>query len=99
MFILKLRNRHFMLIDAIILMLTPTLALMLRTDTVIILEEFWLGLAIYTVVALVIRLLVFWKLGLYSRYWKYASVEELVQIGTAVVVSTFLLTMFILLPV
>lgn len=96
MFLLNLRNRHFILIDAVILLLTPTLALMLRLDTVIILPEFWLGLVVFTLVALTVRLLVFWKLGLYSRYWKYASVEELVQIGTAVVVSTFLLTIFVL---
>ncbi|MDX1412684.1 MAG: nucleoside-diphosphate sugar epimerase/dehydratase [Candidatus Promineifilaceae bacterium] len=97
MFILKLHNRHFMLIDAFILIMTPALALMLRVDSVIIVKDFWLGLAVFTLVALVIRLSVFWKLGLYSRYWKYASIEELVQIGTAVVVATFLLTLFILL--
>ena len=86
-----------MLIDAFILIMTPALALMLRVDSVIIVKDFWLGLAVFTLVALVIRLSVFWKLGLYSRYWKYASIEELVQIGTAVVVATFLLTLFILL--
>ena len=95
-FLLKLRNRHFMLIDAAILLLMPTLALMLRLDTAIIPQEFWLGLVGYTLAALTICLIVFWKLGLYSRYWKYASVDELVQIGTAVVVSTFLLTLVVL---
>lgn len=96
MFLLKLRNRHFILLDALILLLTPTLALMLRLDTVIIPQEFWLALVGYTLAALAIRLVVFWKLGLYSRYWKYASVEELLQIGTAVVVSTFILTILVL---
>ncbi len=97
MFLLKLRNRHFMIIDAFILLLTPTLALMLRLDTVIIPPEMVPGLIGYTLVAIGVRLAVFWKLGLYSRYWKYASVEELVQIGTAVIVSTFILTALVLL--
>ena len=96
MFLLKLRNRHFMLIDAAILLITPTLALMLRLDTVRIPPELWPGLIGYTFVAMAVSLAVFWKLGLYSRYWKYASVEELVQIGTAVIVSTFILTILVL---
>lgn len=97
MFLLKLRNRHFMIIDAVILLFTPTLALMLRLDTVIIPPEMVPGLIGYTLVAIGVRLAVFWKLGLYSRYWKYASIEELVQIGTAVIVSTFILTGLVLL--
>ena len=96
MFLLKLRNRHFFLIDTLILLVTPTLALMLRLDTVDISRSFWAGLAIFTIQALIIRLLVFRSFGLYSRYWQYASIEELVQIATAVLVSSALLTILIL---
>jgi FlaA1/EpsC-like NDP-sugar epimerase len=96
MILLNLRNRHFFLIDAAILLVTPTLALMLRLDTVRIPQHFWLGLAVYTIAALIMRLFVFRRFGLYSRFWKYASIDELVQIGTAVLVSTFLLTLLVL---
>ena len=97
MFLLELRNRHFFLIDALILLVTPTLALMLRVDTVRISQLFWLGLLGYTVIAIALRLVIFRRFGLYSHYWKYASIDELVQIGTAVLVSTFLLTIIVLL--
>ena len=97
MFLLNLRNRHFFLLDALILLMSPTIALMLRLDTVWIAQDFWLGLAVYTVTALVVRLLIFRRFGLYSRFWRYASIDELVQIGTAVLVSTFLLTIIVLL--
>jgi FlaA1/EpsC-like NDP-sugar epimerase len=97
MIMLKFRNRHFFFIDIVILVLSPIIALMLRLDTVRIPRIFWLGLVIYTLVALIIRLTVFRRFGLYSRYWRYASIDELVQIGTAILVSTFLITLAVLL--
>ncbi len=97
MFLSRLRNRHFFLIDLIILLASPTIALMLRLDTVRIPREFWWGLVFYTVIALLIRLVVFRRFGLYSRYWRYASIDEIVQIGTAVIVSTFFITLVVLL--
>ena len=96
MVLYKLRNRHFFFLDSLILLLTPALALMLRRDTVQIPEVFWLGLVVYTLVALVTRLTIFRRFGLYSRFWRYASIDELMQIGTAVLVSTFIITAIIL---
>jgi FlaA1/EpsC-like NDP-sugar epimerase len=92
----KLRNRHFFLLDALILVITPMLALMLRRDSVWIPEGFLLGLIVYILVALVIRLTIFRRFGLYSRVWRYASIDELMQIGTAVLVSTVIITLIIL---
>ncbi len=97
MILLKFRNRHFFLLDTLILLISPTIALMLRLDTVLIPQFFWFGLISYTIVGLIVRLSIFRRFGLYSRYWKYASVDELVQIGTAVIVSTFILTLIVLL--
>ena len=88
--LLRLRNRHFLLLDALILCVTPTLALMLRVDGAQALETYAPGLLLYTAVALLIRLALFYLLGLYARYWRYASIDELIQIVTAGVVSTML---------
>lgn len=96
MFFLKLRNRHFFVIDFFILLLAPTVALFLRRDTMSIPERFWYSLAFYTAVALAIRLYFFYRFGLYSRYWLYASVEDLVRIGTAVVASTAVIVILFL---
>ena len=92
MLLLKLRNRHFFLLDVLVMLLTPLAALMVRLDTFTIPREFWLSLALYTLAALGVRLFVFRRMGLYARYWRYASVEELVQMVTAVIISTTLLT-------
>ncbi len=93
---LGLRNRHFFLLDILALLLLPTVAMMLRLDTVYLPIIYWSGLVVYTLTALIIRLIVFRGFGLYSRYWQYASVDELVQISLAVLVSTASLTIIIL---
>jgi FlaA1/EpsC-like NDP-sugar epimerase len=84
----SLRNRYFLLADILILCLTPTLALFLRVDAVSGLARFGSAVLVYTVVALGVRLPVFYRFELYRRYWRYASVGELVQIAMAVLTST-----------
>lgn len=71
---LRLRNRHFLVFDFLALSLTPALALALRTDG-IVLDEWLQPLAVFTLVALGCKLLLFFPFGLYTRYWRYASVE------------------------
>ena len=86
--LLRLRNRHFILLDALVLCLTPALALMLRVDGVFALGKNASALLFYIAVALIIRLVVFYASGLYSRYWRYASIGEMTQIVAAVMIST-----------
>lgn len=86
--LLRLRNRHILLIDAAILCVTPALALMLRVDGVYALRTYAADLLTYIPAALLVRVLFFYWHDLYSRYWRYASVQELVQIVWAVGVSS-----------
>lgn len=86
--LLRLRNRHILLIDAAILCVTPALALMLRVDGVYALRTYAADLLTYIPAALLVRIVVFYWYGLYNRYWRYASVQELVQIVWAVGVSS-----------
>ena len=87
----RLRNRHFLLMDWVVLSLLPAIALFLRVDEFDKLRPYFLALAIYTVTAMTIRLLVFFGAGLYSRCWRYATVDELFHIGVAGGVSTAIL--------
>jgi FlaA1/EpsC-like NDP-sugar epimerase len=96
--LLALRNRHFLGLDLVLLTFTPLLAFLLRTDGLStqptgwdLLSRYASGLALYTLLGLGVRLLVFQRLGLYRRYWRYASIEELDRIGWAVLLSTLLL--------
>ena len=72
-----------MLLDALMLCMIPALALMLRVDGVQALITYAEALLLYIVVAMAIRLSTFYASGLYSRYWRYASVGEMTQIVAA----------------
>ncbi len=96
--LLTLRNRHFFGLDLLLLSFSPWLAFAIRTDGLntqpegwAILSGFGVGLVTYTLIALVVRLLVFSGFGLYRRYWRYASIEELDLIAWAVFISTAIL--------
>ncbi len=84
----SLRNRHILLLDILSLLLTPFLALALRVDGITKTEPFRDSLCKYIFGALVIRLITYKLFGLYNRYWRYASIDDMIQIVAGVGVST-----------
>jgi FlaA1/EpsC-like NDP-sugar epimerase len=85
-FMLALRNRHFFLIDLILLPTAAVLAFVLRLDVGGV-QRYLSALLLFVVLTVPIKLLAFRWLGLYSRFWRYASVDELLLIATATGVS------------
>jgi len=79
--LLKLRNRHFLLADLVIFLGTPTLALLLRTDATEIPEKYRQSLGVITLTFLLLKILVFYRGGMYRRFWHYASVDDLAHIA------------------
>lgn len=80
------RNRHVMGGDIIMFLFIPAVALALRIES---LEEMWrytVPLAFYTLLSVLWKLAVFFPFGLYNRYWRYASVDEL---ATVVIANLF----------
>jgi FlaA1/EpsC-like NDP-sugar epimerase len=92
--LLSMRNRYFAGLDLLILCAVPALALILRTDGFEALRHYGPALAVYTLFGLAVHLYVFNRFGLYRRYWRYASVDDLVQVTAAVAVATALITAF-----
>ena len=82
--LLKLRNRHFLALDVLTLLVTPAAALMLRAERFASVQAYWNSLVVLTLVSLFVKILVFRVGGLYGRYWKYASIDELAKITLAV---------------
>ncbi len=82
--LLGLRNRHFLLLDLAASLLTPLLAVLWRFDGTLPAQQLGLSLIAVTVLFLAIKMAVFTGRGLYARYWRYASIDELGQIGGAV---------------
>jgi FlaA1/EpsC-like NDP-sugar epimerase len=91
--LIELRNRHFFFIDAIIFAITPLLALILRLDGSVALAPFKTGLSVIIVLFLTVQLSVFVALGVYKRYWRYASMDELTQIAKATAIAAILQTL------
>lgn len=90
--LLKLKNRHFFVIDAISFLITPLLALELRLDSLGAISSYTRALVIVTLLFLVVKLSVFFTLGFYKRYWRYASIDELTQIVTLTAIAITLQT-------
>lgn len=90
------RNRYFFLLDVALLSFIPTIALALRLDAGSWPPEFVAGLPYFTLLALAVKLPVFFAFGLYRRFWRYASVDELLAIVLAIVVSTGIITIVFL---
>ncbi len=85
-----MRNRHIFFIDTLVLLMTPALALLLRVEPFTRSDGYLAGLNIYfdelivyTIFALIVRTSIFYLYGLYSRFWRYASVDDLMQITSA----------------
>ncbi|MDZ8050461.1 MAG: polysaccharide biosynthesis protein [Aulosira sp. ZfuVER01] len=83
--LLQLRNRHLLVCDIILFALTPLLALIIRLDGDFSLNAYIKELAAATILFLAVKLTLFWNLGFYRRYWRYASIEELLYIAMLMV--------------
>ena len=86
-----LRNRYFILIDLLLLSLTPVIAMSLRLQ-VPWAHEYSKPLLIYTCLSLVIKLGMFYLMGIYRQFWRYASVDSLLTILWGVGASSVLIT-------
>lgn len=86
--LMLLRNRHFLLLDLLVICASPVLALILRTDRLSSLETYAGPLLVYTAFSVLLKLSIFYKAGLYRRMWRFASMDELILIGAVSVVST-----------
>jgi FlaA1/EpsC-like NDP-sugar epimerase len=95
-----LRNRHMFMLDVISLLVASIVAYSIRFEGL-----GWFGTAQravfiwYLVLALPMRLALFWFLGLYRRYWSLASVAELERVlaaGVAAGACSFLIGIVVL---
>ncbi len=86
---MRIHNRHLFLLDCILLILAAYLSFVLRLDTVA-LGLAWPGFLLFVCIAVVITPLTLWRAGIYSRYWRYASVEELLLLAGSLTIGVVL---------
>jgi len=83
-----LRNRHFFVSDVVLLTLASYLSYVLRLESVNLDSFYRDSFFFFTLLALLITPLIFWRVGLYARYWRYASVDELLLLTGTMTLST-----------
>ena len=86
---LYLRNRYFFIMDICLLSVIPALALSLRVNLPWE-RPYAQALLIFTLLALLVKLPVFYAFELYARYWRYASIDAMLTVVLAVSTATAL---------
>lgn len=90
----KLTIAMLILIDFIIVLTAPFLALLIRLDGSMD-SFYYLLLLHYMPIMVLIRLTSFYLCGLYKRMWKYASINELLAIIGAVTLGSILISAYV----
>ncbi len=83
----QLRNRYFFFLDVVLLAVAVVFSYVLRLETFSV-EQVGAGFFFFTSVVVIVIPVVFYFFGVYSRYWIYASVEELLLLSGAVTLGT-----------
>lgn len=91
---IDLKNRHYFIIDVVVFLTLPAIALLIRLDGVVDFNQFGAGLIAVTILFLVVKLSIFSISGIYQQYWRYASIDEMLRI--ALVTSAAVLTQTVL---
>jgi FlaA1/EpsC-like NDP-sugar epimerase len=76
----QIRNRYFFVSDIVLLITAVVLSYVLRLETFSV-NVFGSGFLFFTAVVIVVIPLLFYLFGIYSRYWVYASVDELLLLS------------------
>jgi FlaA1/EpsC-like NDP-sugar epimerase len=85
----RFKNRYFIIFDVIFLALTPAVSLALRVNLPWA-NQYNLGLLVYTLFSIPVKILVFNVFGLYKRLWRYASVDAIISVIWGVSVAGIL---------
>ncbi len=99
----RIRNRHFFILDIVLLWLAAYTSFVLRLEE-FDLGEYWPPFILFGLTAVIATTFSFFRLGVYARFWRYASVDEMilliVSVGTATVCASLFCFVFLyVLPV
>src|SRR5262249_12508907 len=88
-----MRNRYLLLADVPVLALAALGAFVLRFDWFF--TQFRYEFVLYGLVAVTVKPMVFYGFGLYRRYWRYASINDLILLCLAVTSSSVLMGLLV----
>lgn len=82
----RIRNRQLLIADLLLLTVAAYVSYVLRLERAD-LTIYWRSYAVFAIEAVAITALIFKYTGVYSRYWRYASINELLLLTGAVTAS------------
>ncbi|MBD2773229.1 polysaccharide biosynthesis protein [Iningainema tapete] len=91
--LLKLRNHHLFICDLVGFSVIPLLSLVLHLDGNLAIKSYLPQISQATILFLSVKVGVFWRFGFYRRYWRYASIEELIFIARLMAAAVFIQTL------
>jgi FlaA1/EpsC-like NDP-sugar epimerase len=83
----SLRNRYFLILDVLIFVVAAVSSYMLRLETANLTPQLS-GIIFFLVIAVPIKMIVFFAYGMYRTYWEDASAGELILLMSACMVSS-----------
>ncbi|MBA2305513.1 MAG: polysaccharide biosynthesis protein [Acidobacteria bacterium] len=90
-----MRNRYLLVLDVPLIALCVFLAFVLRFDLTFVFAENLRNLFIWcALAAVVLKPPIFYAFGMYGRYWRYATIDDLVVIGLSASASALALAIF-----
>lgn len=81
-----LRNRHYLLLDILLAPLAVYVGLVMRLE-VVDLRNYWPAFLRFGLILALVTPLVFRRLSIYRRYWRYASFEEVQLLAGASILA------------
>ena len=84
---LPIRNRYFFIADVLLMPLAVVISFLLRLDPSG-LRSYARTILVFAALAALVKPAIFHLYGLYRRYWRYASANELVNIALATLTGT-----------
>ena len=93
-FILSVRNRHLISFDVLAVVIGPILALVIRLEHSEEIALYLRSSLLWGCISLLWVLPIFWASGLYSRYWRYASVDEVTALANGTI-AAWVATVFV----
>ncbi len=85
----RIRNRVFFGSDVVLLVVAAYASYVMRLER-FDLRLHWSGFVLFSAISIAVIPTIFWYVGIYARYWRYASVEELMLLAGAVTTGTFI---------
>jgi FlaA1/EpsC-like NDP-sugar epimerase len=84
------RNRYMFAIDLVLIAVSVLLSFFLRLAVIQVFVDYYFTLLVMLGLAVTLKPLIYYRFGLYQRFWVYASVREMVTITFAVTAASVL---------